>query len=462
MTDQAPGGTHRGIWIVIAVYILCGFAVAWMMPWSSGDGRWPEQLRARYSPPDEGAHFGYVEYLADRRAFPVFDDPGGMYEAHQPPLYYLSCVPAYLIGRALSESVGLPQPNDLPLLLIRCWSVLIGAGVIYAVYVLGLSLLGGRRAAALLAAGLTAFLPMHLVNQSGITNDGLAELLVTVSFIWAVRVARDLTLRDCAVLGALSGLSVMVKSNALFLFVVAGAAMVIALRKREDQAAAGVELIRGYATFLGVALLICGGWWIRNQILYGDPLAHGVFVELFSKDRATPEYFLQRGMTGIGYLMMIAWGTALSFWGVFGQANVYMPEWFYLCGWTLGAVVIVGLVRSALRGTPPWAVDRGGWIVAALGLALIVAFYLRFNMIFYQVQARYIFTGIGPLAIAMAAGWLGLWGVSMRDRRETADAENTPLAARAVWWCLLGLLVATALALLRPAAPLLPIPFIGL
>lgn len=466
MRESTPEHRHPGIRIVIAAYLLFGLALAWTMPWSHLDARWPEQLRARYSPPDEGAHFGYVEFLADQRAFPVFDDPDGLYEAHQPPLYYLSCVPAFLIGRALSPVVGLPQPHDLPLLLMRCWSVLIGAAGVYAVYLLGLLLFGGHRTAALLAAGLAALLPMHWVNLSGVTNDGLAELLVTLSFIWAVRIAREPSLRDCVTLGVLTGLSLMVKSNTLFLFIVAGAAMVIALRRREDQAAATAELLRGYAAFAGVALVICGGWWVRNQLLYGDPLAHGVFIDLFLKDRATPEYFLQQGMSGAGYLLMVAWGTALSFWGVFGQANVYMPEWFYLCGWLMSAAVLIGLIRAGIGGGAPWAGNRGQWLVALVGIALIVAFYLRFNMIFYQVQARYLFTGIGPLAALMAAGWLGLWGVGRLVTKDGADggegAGALPLPASVLWWGVLGLLAVTALVLLRPGCAVLPLPFLSL
>lgn len=464
MAQDAPTLTHSGIRAIIVAYLLLGLILAWAMPWSHLDARWPEQLRARYSPPDEGAHFGYVEYLSDHRAFPVFDDPNGLYEAHQPPLYYLSCWPAFAIGRALSPVVGLPQPNDLPLLLMRFWSVLIGAAGVYAVYALGLSLFGARPAPALVAAGLAAFLPMHTVNLSGVTNDGLAELLVTVSLIYAIRTARDATLRNCAILGAFTGLSVMAKSNTIFLFVVAAAAMVIAVRRHEDQAAATLALLRGYAAFTGVAVIICGVWWVRNQILYGDPLAQRVFIDLFLRDRATPEYFLQRGVSGIGYLLMIAWGTALSFWGVFGQANVYMPEWFYVGGWLLGAAVVLGLVRASVRGSAPWAGNRAEWAVAAVGIALVVAFYLRFNMIFYQVQARYLFTGIGPLSVIMAAGWLGLWGVGGKIGKRAGDGVGDtraiPLAAHLLWWGVLGLLIVTAVVLLMPGAAVFPLPFV--
>ena len=213
-------------------------------------------------------------------------------------------------------------------------------------------------------------------------------------------------------------------------------------------------------------MVICGAWWVRNQLLYGDPLAHGVFIDLFLKDRATPEYFLQRGMSGAGYLLMIAWGTALSFWGVFGQANVYMPEWFYLCGWLMGAAVLIGLIRAGIGGRAPWAGNRGQWLVVLVGIALIIAFYLRFNMIFYQVQARYLFTGIGPLAALMAAGWLGLWGGGRLVATDGADwgegEAAVPAAASVLWWVVLGLLAVTALVLLRPGCAVLPLPFLSL
>jgi len=90
-------------------------------------------------------------------------------------------------------------------------------------------------------------------------------------------------------------------------------------------------------------------------------------------------------------------------------------------------------------------------------LAFVVAFYLHFNMIFYQVQARYLFTAIGPIAALFAGGWCALW----RTGESTNDRTWATEALWGVWWCFLATLALVALFYLRPGAPLLGLPFVG-
>ncbi|PIW19940.1 MAG: hypothetical protein COW34_02980, partial [Armatimonadetes bacterium CG17_big_fil_post_rev_8_21_14_2_50_66_6] len=55
--------------------------------------------------PDERAHFQYVEHLATHRSFPVLKSKAesSLYEAHQPPAYYVLAVPVYLLSRSGGE-----------------------------------------------------------------------------------------------------------------------------------------------------------------------------------------------------------------------------------------------------------------------------------------------------------------------------------------------------------------------
>ena len=455
--DTQPGNRAiRALWLIIAVYLLCAGAAGWLMPWSSDDTRWPKDLCSKYTPPDEYAHLAYVKYLFAHRALPLFDDPTGNYEAHQPPLYYVSCLPAYALGTALADSLGFDDAETSALLLIRVWSILIGGAVIWAVYLLGLQLFANDHRKALMAAGFAAFLPMHLVNLSGMTNDGLAELMVLLAIIAACKFAAQPSNRAALIMGICVGLAMLVKSNSVFLLLVGVAATLLATRKCEDEAVRLRLSGRYVAVFLATTFVLCGWWWIRNQVLYGDPLAQKVFVELFSVDRATPEWFFERGISGSGYLQMIGFGTALSFWGVFGQANVYMPEYFYLLGWGFGLAAIVGLVRSVRSEKRFWAGAGPCWVLAILSLGFVLAFYLRFNMIFYQVQARYLFTAIGPLAGLFVAGWSGLWPAALVE-----ESRPRAQAAQILWWVLLGFLLVVALYHLRSGAPCLALPFIG-
>jgi hypothetical protein len=186
---------------------------------------------------------------------------------------------------------------------------------------------------------------------------------------------------------------------------------------------------------LGVAVLV-GWWFVRTQVLYGDPLAARAFERLFSKDRATPAYFLDRlGMSGAAYFLMVAINTALSFWGVYGQANVYNPAWYYWLGLGIWVVALAGLgfgrggrragqarplrtadgrplQTTAGRGRPRQtapdhpepAWQSRAWVLAWVLLALVVAFFLRFNVSFYQAQARYLLAASGPIAALTTLG----------------------------------------------------------
>ncbi len=457
---QAHEPAAKWLWLIIGAYIVCAALAAWFMPLSRDDGRRPRNVLEKYIPPDEEAHIEYIEYLLNERRLPVFSDPDASYEAHQPPLFYISCIPALLLGSAVGDLLNLPDHRAAITLALRAWCVLIGALVIWAVYALALRLFSGDGKKALLAAGCAALLPMHFVNLAGVTNDGLSELLVTVCLLWALKAAVSPERRVAVVLGLLIGVAMLVKSNSLFMLGVAIVAVVLGTQEEKDRSYRLRQMGQSLGLMLCATLLVCGWWLVRNQMLYGDPLAQKVFVELFSHDRATPQWFLERGFAPVVYLQLVLLGTILSFWGVFGQAIIFMPIWFYQMGLALTVAVLVGLGKSWWR----WRTSRedhpmaAAWLLCGVALLLVGLMYLRFNMTFYQAQARYLFTAIGPLAALFAAGWWSLWqsGDAGEDRSSISKIGWT------LWWVVLGLLAVVALWYLRPGAPMLGSPLFGI
>jgi hypothetical protein len=205
-----------------------------------------------------------------------------------------------------------------------------------------------------------------------------------------------------ALLGALVGLALLAKTSCLFLLVVAPAAVALAGRAQAlPWRQVGVRL----SLCLGTALILWAPWIAHNLAHYpGDPLVTRTFLEVFGADRATPETFLVGGMSMAGYLRLVALWTYLSFWGVFGQAAVFMPGTYYL----LGTLLTVGALVGALRGLGRWgkaaAVSKCVWSLLALSVILVALQFLRFNFEFFQAQARYLFLAIGPLGCVAAAG----------------------------------------------------------
>ncbi|MEI6501638.1 MAG: glycosyltransferase family 39 protein, partial [Armatimonadota bacterium] len=399
----------------------------------------------RPTPPDEGAHVGYIDYLARQHALPPFRSQTDIYEAHQPPLYYLSSVPAHLLGITLDPEGKTGRGT----LMLRLWSVLLAGLGVWIAWLLGRLVFGKDTLLSLAPALFLALWPGRTMIVSAVTNDALADSLCLLTFyLCLLIVSAGLTRRSALLVGTAWALALLTKSTSLAL----GPVVLLAILMRavaddpEHQAAA---LKRALLNLLLAALpvvAIAGWWFVRNQMLYGDPLAAKIFEQLFSKDRATPDFFFKLGLSGGAYFTLVVVNTALSFWGVFGQANVYQPLGYYLTGFAVWAAALGGLVAQKLRdaqavkhkgwhgpssghadaapkrgpksdraatgkGTPSPATEvpdwrRQAWFLSCLLLVAVVVFFLRFNTTFYQAQARYLFAASGPIVLLLT---LGLW-----------------------------------------------------
>ena len=469
--------------IPLALYLVLAGGAAFMVPSDYGTDPRP-------TPPDEGAHLGYIASLVQQARLPVFRSQNDNYESHQPPLYYISCLPAYLIARAVfpGATADLARPG---IVVLRLWSVLLSAISIWVAWLLGRRFFGAHGLLALAPALLLALWPGRTMIVSAVTNDALADSLCLLTFYLCIVVlAEGVTPRRVLLIGVAWALALMTKSTSLALGPVVVLALVMRAvsDERDDQAAALKQAMRWLALVAVPVVALAGWWFVRNQVLYGDPLAAKVFQELFTKDRATPDYFFKLGLSGGAYFALVVVNTALSFWGVFGQANVYQPQWFYLAGFVVWVGAVMGLVVQKARevrsgGTPDTLVgqpgptrvsgvperksptrvsglperksptgvsgvpkreklasghglghgrktdhatlgrgevvadaepvewQRQGFVLAWVLLALVIAFFLRFNTEFYQAQARYLFAASGPIVLLLT---LGLWDLDRR------------------------------------------------
>jgi hypothetical protein len=437
--------------------------------------------------PDEGAHLEFVRIVSTEFRLPAlnveerrqkkFADAN--YEAHQAPLYYLLAAPFYRVGEAVDATNGPTQGA-------RLLSVLIGLLGTSFVWLLAKELAPGRPGLWIGATAFAAFLPMRLAATASVGNDVLAEAMGTLCLWLMVRGLRGHWSRpDWTWLGLAVGLALLSKQNSILLLPVLFFGILFSTRRPEPlPGKTGIDaeldtdcFLRAAGTVFGLAALVSGWWFVRNQLLYHDPLALRTFNEYFL-DAPRWESFRAGGFTFQQYWFTKVLPTAFaSFWGWFGyllpqQANLalgaygdgppsrwgYPPKsWLYPILGQLLLVAALGLliywIRSRLLERRTGATSRSGnpqELVGVLLLAfhavLVFAAFANFNLTYFQAQGRYLLPAIATIGLGVAAGWLE-WVrspalLSLRD-----DPVRGAVRSR-VWETAGGALIAAAMLVL--------------
>lgn len=400
--------------------------------------------------PDEGAHFAYVLHLFRTGALPVFQGmgKGETYEAHQPPLYYLTALPIAAFWMR-SEATHLTA-----MYLLRGVSALWGALVVLGAFGLTLRLQRGSSTAlpaALLSGGFAALLPMHLLVCASVGNDATAGATAATTLLWLCLFCthHQSPLANCQSLwwslatGVLCGAALLAKSSnliVLMLALLAGLTMPTKVaaanrpyrdrHKKPSAANRPFPFALRYWLFAAVlllAFLLTAGWWlVRNMVLYGDPLAMKAFLEGFKRS-PKPEYFLVKlGLSLPTYLLMVTQVTLFTWLGIFGEPNEAVKGlgrlmqgeeptafWVMACsliGIALLTALALGGVETCRRS---WQAARGGEGHIALAhalplLLLLLVFieFVQFNRHFFQAQARYFYPAHAAMAHLFALGVL--------------------------------------------------------
>ena len=311
--------------------------------------------------PDETAHLRYIAYLAEHHRLPVFDrrNPGADYEFHQPPLYYLICLPAYSLSASSPEVAAQT---------VRFVTILIGLAVLYLTFALGRALLPDQPWVAVAAAAVVAFLPAHLSVVSTVGNDALAEVFVTAALLLCVRYLRASaehqqgereqapSASSMALVGVMIGLGLLTRSIAVVLLPVVWAAAALAAQGRQGQ---------GMETRMSVQA--------RGR-LGSVLLALGLGLALFSVPGLTHAFQMQDwAWQGWLWVLVIAAMIAIGLWQLrsSGRPAGGLITVVWVLGWIVWCIVRLFIIFSgagtgALVLAPVWLVLACaiGWLVA--------------------------------------------------------------------------------------------------
>lgn len=362
--------------------------------------------------PDEIAHFGYAQYLAET-GVPPPQGPGAQYSpeeqtaldgllftsvigraqmrgiltdaedralrealathpsrvsqggasavTNQPPLYYaLEAVPYWLS----------PSHDILArLALMRLLSALMAACTVLAVFMFLRELLPGSPWTWTVGALAVAFQPTFDFIAAGVQGDNLLFLASTLTFLMLLRVyRRGFTMRRAVALGAIVAMGVLAKLT--FIALLPGIALALALLGWRALPDGRGRALRATATTVAVAAIPVALYAMLNVVAWhrGSPTAGGIAGATNSALpgggavtlRETLDYTWELYLPRL-WFMHHAYFASYPLWstwldgsiGHFGWLDYTFPSWVYRDAqdlfYGLAALAVAGLVRLRAR-----------------------------------------------------------------------------------------------------------------
>jgi len=391
---------RRPLALLVLVFLGLGVTYALVMPCFESHDEWSHLSVVRHFavyralPP---------RVTLSRRALTGLDVAWYL-EYHDPPLYYapplyhtlgalltsfsgsgtdMDDLPYLLVPSPIWEAGWAPESNDDPwnkniyahraeetlaqsstvraAYLLRLASLGLGVATILCTHALARLLWPDRPVLALGAAAFVALNPQFVAVSASVTNDNLLNALFSLCLVLALRFMRDgARWNRWALLGGLVGLGLLTKQSALLLLPLGLQAIVWqrmeAPRPRRQALASDKahrslfivhcsfpKMLADGGAFLAAALGVGGWWYVRNAILYGDPLG---LETHFSSQVPLARFGLNEALE-----------TMRSYWAAFGWAPLLVAPPVYT---VLGLVMLAALAGVVIAIRPSLLLPRGG------------------------------------------------------------------------------------------------------
>lgn len=379
-----------------------------------------------FEPPDEYQHYQYIRHLITDQELPIQAPDGEISQSHQPPLYYW--VSVWLVSGvndpgleptrnpfwAYDEPGVVSQTNKLQFLneatnqfpytggalvihLARLGSLIFILIGVIAVWAIGQNLWPTQPYKIALLLALSGLNPMLLYLAGAINNDSLLFMWGTVMLLLCLHaLEKSFPWHLTVLIGLVSGLALITKLNGLMLLVPWSVAL---LWQSWQKHSWGLLLSRGFI-ILSLSALVAGWWFIRNDKIYGDPLALEIVLTVWGERTAENQTF------------SLLWADAkyswTNLWGRFGYGQVPLPEPLYgvfgiicLISLAAGLIYLGRNIRRIIKVEANAAV----WIVFLSTFSVYVAalsYYIWRNPT--GANGRYTFPALAALAALLTAG----------------------------------------------------------
>lgn len=404
---------------------------------------------------DEAAHFDYVRYVKEQGALPIqpMSSTGGVeiWMGHHPPLYYvlaglaISWIDTSDFAEAFRSNRHFEwRENDgrngwnvmlhfgqdrfpwggsiLALQVLRLLGIVLATITLYAIYRAAELLFPDQRWIPLGVTAVVAFNPSFTYMSSTVHHDVLQAMVFALAMWWIIRyLTKPARSYEAVLAGVLIGAAILTKLSGLVLAAVIGLVLFLELLKVKDWSYFFRQAVIAY----GIAALVAGWWFIRNQWLYGDPLGWQMFLNIHNH-MIRPGPYTWPIFTG-EFLAQIG----RTFWGGFGFMHITFPEITKFLWWSLGLAVVgflVAIIRKQLSLRERWA----EWTAILAVLFLIFISFVRFSMATVGAgHGRYLFPAAFTVGVVMIVGLNGF--TRWRHQRLISTAVAGGMLAYAIW-----------------------------
>jgi len=412
-------------------------ALLWLLVYLTKGTRMPVALGF-----DAHAHLAYIDYLIEHLAPPTA--AYGFSTYHPPAFHGLTALLVGLTG-VTPDSVAGPS-------VYRIVPMLAGLATVWLTGRVARRLWPDEALRPTLAIAVAGLLPMNVYMSAYVSNEALHAAWISLALLLATHaiLAVRLDWRSAAALGGVLGLGLLTKFTSLALAPLI-AAFVAARLWLVDRVAA-TRAIGAGAFVLSVAFLIAGWFYVRNWIVFGDPLVWNLDVPGAATWWMLPGFHTADAYLRFGESLVHPFFSGfVSFWD-----GVYSTLW--------ADGLVAGMIRIATRH-PFWRYDYMSLVPAlalpatglfAWGFLLLIArsfrvrdtrqrlvmsmlaatlFVLSFSLLFItlrlpfyaQAKAPYVLAATLPLAICAAEG------VAWWPRQPLAERATPALAVYVGW-----------------------------
>lgn len=428
----------KALWGYVLLTLLLGFAYSAINPIHEGT--------------DELRHYRFIQYIIQNKSLPVQGQEDCRSQSHHPPLFYLMAASVSFWVDTGQDVCHNPQANpfwgyrqwevgtdnknqylhqpaedfpwrgeSLAAHLARAVNVLLGGLAVGITWLTARLIWPNNRWMAFGAVPLMAFLPQFLYMSGTLNNDVIAAVaggLVCLAGVLLMRRPGVLInpVRWGVLYGAIYSLALMSKFNLapfglplgiviIYKTIWLGGARLFRFSKPEKS-----FVVAGFA-FIGSTAVFAGWWFLRNQILYGEPTGFRILTELWGVREASSSW---------GLLWIELPGIWSSFVGRFGFGQIPLPYPIYTFSWALTTFAILSIfiyllwlftiqdkqpemahVKAELQSQAPHLLLLG--LVALIAIVVVFAYVLVSPA---GAMGRFLFPGLPAFAILI------FWGVT--------------------------------------------------